>query len=256
VAWRDSVHNTYTIWNADTNGNFVSNLLGAWVPATSAALEAQENTLHQDLNSDGVTGYAVASAGSLELSGAISAPVQFLGSTGTLILDNSSQYSGQILNFTGAGTPSTSDQIDLKDINYNSASFSHSFNQTTDVLTVSDGTHSANLQFVGSYAAQNFKFVSDGAGGTTVYDPPVSSAGPAVGGASQDAFNFVATNPVLQMVAGDLHSAVRAEVAAVKELLGGYAENEPVAGAASEFATGALAIIDKSIFAQHDLHLV
>src|SRR5262249_49475702 len=160
---------------------------------------------------DGVIGYAVPSAGSLELSGAISASVKFIGTTGTLILDNSSQFSGQIFSFTGAGTPSTSDQIDLKDINHGSASFSASFNQTTDVLTVSDGTHTAALHFVGSYVAQNFKFAGDGANGTIVYDPPVPPGSPApAGGQDGFVFNTVANALApLQTLQGDLHNAVK-----------------------------------------------
>jgi hypothetical protein len=46
---------------------------------------------------------------------------------------------------------------------------------------VSDGTNSSVLHFVGTYQAANFSFVSDGNGGTIVYDPPVLS-GQAVGG--------------------------------------------------------------------------
>jgi hypothetical protein len=237
----------YAFWSVDTNGNVITGLSGS--------VESFEPSFQQDLNGDGVIGYAVPSAGSLELSGAISASVQFRGATGTLTLDNSSQFSGQILNFTGAGTPSTSDQIDLKDINYNSPSFSQSFNQATDVLTVNDGSHSANLHFVGSYTAQNFKFASDGANGTMLYDPPASSGSPAVGGASADAFNFVATNPVPQMVMDDLHDAIKAEVAAVKALLGGYAGNGPVAGPEHVPALESVEIAVKSWFAQHDLHV-
>ena len=45
------------------------------------------------------------------------------------------------------------------------------------VLTVSDGTHTAQLQFNGSYQLANFKFADDGSPqhGTIVYDPPVSN---------------------------------------------------------------------------------
>ena len=41
------------------------------------------------------------------------------------------------------------------------------------MLTVTDGTHTAALDFNGSYTLANFKFASDGSGGTIVYDPPV-----------------------------------------------------------------------------------
>jgi len=46
------------------------------------------------------------------------------------------------------------------------------------VLTISDGAHTAHLQFDGSYQLENFKFADDGSPqhGTIVYDPPVVAA--------------------------------------------------------------------------------
>ena len=43
------------------------------------------------------------------------------------------------------------------------------------MLTVTNGTQSAALDFNGSYTLANFKFASDGKGGTIVYDPPVTA---------------------------------------------------------------------------------
>ena len=113
---------------------------------------------------------AIASAG-------ISAEnVTFQNSTGNLTLDNPSNFNGVISGFAGNGAQAGSDQIDLKGINYNSSSFSESYNSTTDALSVSDGTNSTVLHFTGTYQAADFSFQSDGSGGTIVYDPPVSSA--------------------------------------------------------------------------------
>jgi hypothetical protein len=42
---------------------------------------------------------------------------------------------------------------------------------------VSDGTHTANIQLMGNYAATNFKFASDGLGGTLVTTNFVESGG-------------------------------------------------------------------------------
>jgi hypothetical protein len=64
-----------------------------------------------------------------------------------------------------------SDLIDLRDINFSSLEQS---SYTHGVLTVSDGIHTANLDFNGDYQLANFKFSADGQGGTTVYDPPVT----------------------------------------------------------------------------------
>jgi hypothetical protein len=64
-----------------------------------------------------------------------------------------------------------SDQIDLRDINFKSVRDSYANGE----LTVTDGTHTAELNFNGSYTLANVKFASDGSGGTIVYDPPVPS---------------------------------------------------------------------------------
>ena len=120
--------------------------------------------------SAGASGAATIGAGTtLELTAADSATVTFQASTGMLKLDNPSTFVGEIFNFTGNGSLSGSDQIDLRTINYNSVHDSYG----TGVLTVTDGTNIANLHFSGSYTLANFKFASDGSGGTIVYDPPV-----------------------------------------------------------------------------------
>ena len=97
------------------------------------------------------------------------------GSTGELLLLNSAAFHGEITGFTGTGTgaPATSDKIDLRDINFNSVNFSKTY--VNNVLTVTDGTHTANIQMVGSYTLANFHFAADGSGGTLVTDPPAPS---------------------------------------------------------------------------------
>jgi hypothetical protein len=162
------------------------------VAGNSTALEAFETTFHQDLNGDGAIGlYAapgtslrisnalsgtsgsatIGTGATLELAAADSASVTFKSSTGTLKLDNPSTFSGTISNFSGNGTLSGSDQIDLKGLNFNSAHESYS----NGVLTVTDGKHTDTLDFNGSYTLANFKLASDGSGGTIVYDPPAST---------------------------------------------------------------------------------
>ena len=171
--------------------DYLSKHFGA-VSGTSTALETLENTFQQDLNGDGVVGiYAapgttlqisnpltgpsgsatVGAGATLELAAANSSSVTFTSSTGALELDQPSTFDGVIFGFTGNGTLSGSDQIDLKGINFNSVHDSYS----NGVLTVTDGTNSAALDFNGSYTLANFKFASDGKGGTIVYDPPVTA---------------------------------------------------------------------------------
>ena len=157
------------------------------------ALETLENTFQQDLNGDGVIGiYAapgttlqitsplsgpsgsatIGAGATLELGAANSSSVTFTSSTGMLELDQPSTFNGVIFGFTGNGTLSGSDQIDLKGINFNTVQDSYS----NGVLTVTDGTNTAKLDFNGSYVLANFSFASDGKGGTIVYDPPVTAA--------------------------------------------------------------------------------
>jgi len=55
VAWRVLGADQFTVWNVDSNGNFVSNTMGV-VSGTSRAFESVETSFHQDLNGDGAIG--------------------------------------------------------------------------------------------------------------------------------------------------------------------------------------------------------
>jgi hypothetical protein len=195
VAWVIPGANEYTVWNTDSSGNYLSNVFGA-VPGNSYALESLETLFNQDLNGDGVIGLYAAPGTTLQISEALTAPsgtatigtgaalelfaadsasVTFqnsTGTTGTLRLDDAPTFSGEIFNFTGNGTLSGSDQIDLRDINFSSV---HD-NYSGGVLTVTDGTDIAKLNFSGSYTPASFALASDGSGGTIVYDPPVPAS--------------------------------------------------------------------------------
>src|SRR5207302_4677936 len=98
------------------------------------------------------------------------------GMTGTLVLDDSQDFTGQIAGFTGNGTVATSDAIDLKDVNFanlTQETYTDNSAGTGGTLTVSDGTHTANIDFAGNYQLANFKFSGDDSGGTLIIDPPV-----------------------------------------------------------------------------------
>jgi hypothetical protein len=95
-----------------------------------------------------------------------------------LKLDAPSTFTGQIVGFSGDGTLAGSDHIDLAGLTYNSSIQSDStYNSSTGVLSVNNGTTVDLLQFTGSYSLANFEFASDGNGGTIVYDPPVHQTG-------------------------------------------------------------------------------
>ena len=79
-------------------------------------LYAAPGTTQQITNAlAGTTGSATIGTGAtLELTAADSASVTFAGSTGTLRLDHSSTFSGKIFKFSGNGSLSGSDHIDLQ----------------------------------------------------------------------------------------------------------------------------------------------
>ena len=109
----------------------------------STALETLETTFHQDLNGDGVIGVPSPTS---PAEAASSSSATFTGST--LTLDASSRFSGQIVGFAGDGTLQGSDQIDLRGVDYNSI---HStYDNSTGVLAVNDGTNTTDLHFLGT----------------------------------------------------------------------------------------------------------
>ena len=109
----------------------------------------------------------------LELASAYSGTVSFAGATGTLIIDHSSSFSGTI-----AGQLAIGNVIDLADITGGAnVTIAYSGNNSPGTLTVSDGTHTANIALDGNYSLANFTASSDGHGGTFVIDPPLLPAG-------------------------------------------------------------------------------
>lgn len=58
IAWKLAGTHQYTIWAADSNGNYASNLTPA-VSGTSTTLESFETTFNQDLNGDGAIGIPI-----------------------------------------------------------------------------------------------------------------------------------------------------------------------------------------------------
>jgi hypothetical protein len=117
----------------------------------------------------------VANGTTLEIKTATSAAAIFAGAQGTLRLDHSLAFTGFISAFRGQ------DGIDLRDVafsaqttlGYTTTSYnSDNGDPTGGRLTVSDGTHTANLALVGNYMASSFVISSDGNGGTLVTDPP------------------------------------------------------------------------------------
>jgi hypothetical protein len=106
----------------------------------------------------------------LELASPYPGTVTFASTTGTLKLDNSTSFAGTVAGMAG------SDTLDLADINFATIGTpSFSGTSTAGVLTVTDGSHTANIALLGSYIASTFTVSSDGHGGTFVGDPPTTS---------------------------------------------------------------------------------
>jgi autotransporter passenger strand-loop-strand repeat protein len=96
---------------------------------------------------------------------------------GQLTLEASTSFVGQISGF--ASPAGITEEIDLRDIAFNAATTKETFTQTgtSGTLTVTDGTHTANLTLLGQYSAHDFSLSSDGFGGTIVTDPLDGSGG-------------------------------------------------------------------------------
>jgi hypothetical protein len=146
---------------------------GASITNAGTLEAAAGATLRIDDPVSGTGGTATIGAGAiLEIAASDPENVAFNTTTGKLILDHASTFGGQIVGFTGDGTLAGSDQIDLRGVNYSTVQ--SSYNSSTGILDISDGTTEVDLNFAGTYSQANFKFADDGSGGTIVYDPPVS----------------------------------------------------------------------------------
>jgi hypothetical protein len=166
------------------DGNGTSEISGLSSIANSGTIEVQSGSLKLDTGVSGTGTLTIDAGATLELTSAVSSgqTVVFNSTTGILKLDQAETFNGVVSGFsTTDGTQTHSDQIDLADINHESASFNPVFDPTTDTLTVTDGTNTALIHFTG--AIGTLKFVDDGAtiggvsgtSGTIVYDPPAIS---------------------------------------------------------------------------------
>jgi hypothetical protein len=138
----------------------------------------------------------VSDGGTLELNQTSCDHIVFQGETGSLVLDQPASFAGHISGFRGSAPDAAhSDTIDLVGIDHDSPGFLQTYNASTGLLTVTDGTHSATFNFDHFNAALNF--ASDHHGGTLITDPPVRTAeqqSPSTAtGPSGDQFTFKAT---------------------------------------------------------------
>ncbi|HUO11923.1 MAG TPA: hypothetical protein VMU37_04120, partial [Caulobacteraceae bacterium] len=123
----------------------------------------------------GVSGGLAINGGVMDLTqSGVANNVSFLGA-GTLRLDQSQSYTGSVTGFSKTGT----NALDLSDISFvgaAEATFVENAGGTSGVLTVTDGSNTAQITLLGNYSTSKFVTSSDGHGGTKVVDPSAPAA--------------------------------------------------------------------------------
>jgi hypothetical protein len=99
------------------------------------------------------------------------------------------------------------DALDLRDISSSANTmlgFVEAPSNTSGTLTVTDGTHTANLLLLGQYVTANFNFHSDGAGGVIVNDPPVEAGNQFVTRGQEEAVSPPSTSCAQGLIRGQI----------------------------------------------------
>ena len=87
----------------------------------------------------------------------------------TLKIDHAADFSGTVAGFDA------NDALDVADLAFDgntTLSYAANSSNTGGTLTVSDGTHTANIALLGQYMAADFVMSADGFGGTLIHDSP------------------------------------------------------------------------------------
>jgi len=149
------------------------------------------STIDIEGNVSGTGLFVISDKAVLEFGGSVSTgeTVEFIAGHGELILDDSAQFHG-LIESSAQGTPlSTNNLIDLRDLPFRPGHMSGqvvAYNPTTNITSVafSNGMATITLQFFGKVG--NWTLISDGQGGTTVFDPPLSGGTTIASGATLD----------------------------------------------------------------------
>jgi hypothetical protein len=210
----DLVAGSNTIINAGMiEATGMGGLVIQGIVANSGTIEANGGTVTVSAAVTG-SGSAVIATGTITFAAAFNQNVTFTGATGELVLAQSQAYTRSIAGFSVTGGTS----LDLRDIAFTNPGEA-TFKGTTKggMLTVSDGTHTANIKLVGDYTASTFTASSDGNGGVLIVDPPKAGAQifPAcVAISAQQPFiaalaSFGAPSPAAVYVAIESHNLMR-----------------------------------------------
>jgi hypothetical protein len=137
---RGDVDNSGTLWANNSNITIEGDVTGGG----SAVIDGNGSFVFDGLFAEALTINATAS--------------------GTLAVSHASYFSGTISGFDG------NDHLLLNDISAATASLNYTANAdgTGGVLSVSDGTHAANIILQGQYDAAEFQYSANATGGTSV----------------------------------------------------------------------------------------
>jgi Bacterial Ig-like domain (group 1)/Bacterial Ig-like domain/FG-GAP-like repeat len=190
IASYDATHSTttalafnYTVAAGQVTTDLV--VSGIQLPSTASIEDLAGNNanlsgagadlgLHINTASSGTAGpsggnFTINASTELELFGPSTANVTFAtGSTGTLRLDDSSQFAGTVAGLA------LGNYLDLADQSYqgNNAPTYNSTGANTGTLIVTEGGITIDIGLLGNYMASSFIASSDGHGGTLLTDPP------------------------------------------------------------------------------------
>jgi hypothetical protein len=126
--------------------------------ANSGLLWANGGNITLDGDVSGGGSALISGNASLEIGGAFGQQVQFDdNATGTLKIDNAIDFSGMVSGF------GNHDSIDLSNILASSASVNYTANNANSggILTVTDGSNTANISLNGQYASADFHIAAD-----------------------------------------------------------------------------------------------
>ncbi len=178
--------NTPTWFEFDFNG--ITDLVFSSSGGVSAGYDgsgtqfALDNFTYSALADPNIT---IAAGGSYQIGTSSADTVLFSGSAGTLVLDNPSNFTGQI-----AGISGSRDILDLKgfDTNTTAVTSSGSYDSTngTTTLTVTNSSQdrTVSITLVGDYSNSNWTVTDDGHGGITIADPPATPSHTIASGAA------------------------------------------------------------------------
>jgi autotransporter passenger strand-loop-strand repeat protein len=123
------------------------------------------------VSSGGIASGTTISGGTLEITsgGSVGGDVTFATSTGKLLLDVTT-FSGTVAGMTAQDT------LDLRDFSFAATHVTSAVTATSATLTVTDGAEVATIILLGNYMNSTFTKSNDGFGGTSIVDPPNTSA--------------------------------------------------------------------------------